>query len=352
MSNHNEHEPRDARCAFCGKDAAEANMMIQAADGTSICDECIGYCADAMSHKAAFATVGQLTPEQVAAEAEALNALLAQMQGGAEQPEQPEVEADVSPVKHGGAPTPDEVLATLPKPRELYERLSEHVVGQEEAKRALAVAVYNHYKRISLGAAADEGDVELAKSNIMLSGPTGSGKTLLAQTLARTLQVPFAIADATTLTEAGYVGEDVENILLKLMTAADMDVDCFSEYGIDGMEFMRAYLDGFDYSIDGIVVDEGSATATVTLQCRSFSQYRDALTAAAKDLVGDRSQLASLSNDEINASYGTLITDRIEGIGMAPTDPFTITYKLDESSSTWEPEGAVTHEVSSAILTN
>ena len=225
MSNHNEHEPREARCAFCGKDAAEANMMIQAADGTSICDECIGYCADAMSHKAAFATVGQMTPEQVAAEAEALNALLAQMQGGAEQDEQPEVEADVSPVKHGGAPTPDEVLATLPKPRELYERLSEHVVGQEEAKRALAVAVYNHYKRISLGAAADEGDVELAKSNIMLIGPTGSGKTLLAQTLARTLQVPFAIADATTLTEAGYVGEDVENILLKLMTAADMDVD-------------------------------------------------------------------------------------------------------------------------------
>ena len=134
--------------------------------------------------------------------------------------------------------------------------------------------------------------------------------------------------------------------------AADMDVDRFSEYGIDSMEFMRAYLDGFDYSIDSIVVDEGSATATVTLQCRSFSQYRDALTAAAKDLVGDRSQLASLSNDEINASYGTLITDRIEGIGMAPTDPFAITYKLDESSSTWEPEGAVTHEVSSAILTN
>jgi len=93
------------------------------------------------------------------------------------------------------------------------------VVGQEEAKRALSVAVYNHYKRISMGEAAAEGDVELAKSNIMLIGPTGSGKTLLAQTLARTLQVPFAIADATTLTEAGYVGDDVENILLRLLQA-------------------------------------------------------------------------------------------------------------------------------------
>lgn len=116
------------------------------------------------------------------------------------------------------------VLENLPTPRELFEQLSEHVVGQEEAKRALSVAVYNHYKRVSLGAAADSGDVELAKSNIMLLGPTGSGKTLLAQTLARTLKVPFAIADATTLTEAGYVGEDVENILLKLITAADFDI--------------------------------------------------------------------------------------------------------------------------------
>ena len=115
-------------------------------------------------------------------------------------------------------------LQNLPTPRELYNQLSEHVVGQENAKRALAVAVYNHYKRISLGESA-RNNVEIAKSNILLLGPTGSGKTLLAQTLARTLQVPFAIADATTLTEAGYVGEDVENILLKLITAADFDIE-------------------------------------------------------------------------------------------------------------------------------
>ena len=223
--NHNEQGPGGAHCAFCGKGPHEVSTMIQAPDGTSICDECIAYCADAMSHSATMAAMTHMTPEQVAAEAQALNALLAQMQGVPAEDDEPEEEAPRMPVRTGKAPDPAEVLANLPTPRELCDRLSEHVVGQDEAKRALAVAVYNHYKRISLGAEADEGDVELAKSNIMLIGPTGSGKTLLAQTLARTLQVPFAIADATTLTEAGYVGEDVEDILLKLITAADMDVD-------------------------------------------------------------------------------------------------------------------------------
>ena len=120
-------------------------------------------------------------------------------------------------------------LAELPKPREIYEFLEQYVVGQETAKKALSVAVYNHYKRVQAGQAggpraAKEEPVELAKSNILLIGPTGCGKTYLAQTLARMLNVPFAIADATALTEAGYVGEDVENILLKLIQAADYDV--------------------------------------------------------------------------------------------------------------------------------
>ncbi len=113
-------------------------------------------------------------------------------------------------------------LDNLPRPKEIYEILNDYVVGQEEAKRTLSVAVYNHYKRVQM--ATDENDVELQKSNILLLGPTGCGKTLLAQTLARILNVPFAIADATALTEAGYVGEDVENILLKLIQAADFDV--------------------------------------------------------------------------------------------------------------------------------
>lgn len=189
----------DIRCTFCGKTPDQVNAMISGPDGIFICDECISLSAEAM--------MADLNLRGL--ESDALNHVL-------------QVTADVDDDDRSNSGIP--VLENLPTPRELFEQLSEHVVGQEEAKRALSVAVYNHYKRVSLGEAADSGDVELAKSNIMLLGPTGSGKTLLAQTLARTLKVPFAIADATTLTEAGYVGEDVENILLKLITAADFDI--------------------------------------------------------------------------------------------------------------------------------
>ena len=189
----------DIRCTFCGKTPDQVNAMISGPDGIFICDECISLSAEAM--------MADLNLRGL--ESDALNHVL-------------QVTADVDDDDRSNNGVP--VLENLPTPRELFEQLSEHVVGQEEAKRALSVAVYNHYKRVSLGEAADSGDVELAKSNIMLLGPTGSGKTLLAQTLARTLKVPFAIADATTLTEAGYVGEDVENILLKLISAADFDI--------------------------------------------------------------------------------------------------------------------------------
>ncbi len=189
--------------------------MISGPNGIYICDECISVCADAMMRD-----LGLHLPQD-----DDLSDDMSQgmpSQGTARHARHGTGRHADAPVTD--APDPATVLGSLPTPHELYANLSEHVVGQEEAKRALSVAVYNHYKRISLGADAEEGDVELAKSNIMLLGPTGSGKTLLAQTLARTLQVPFAIADATTLTEAGYVGEDVENILLKLITAADFDV--------------------------------------------------------------------------------------------------------------------------------
>ena len=129
----------------------------------------------------------------------------------------------ISTIEEELAETSDLRFDELPKPREIFEFLNDYIVGQEQAKRVLSVAVYNHYKRVQFGAAHHD-DVELAKSNILLLGPTGCGKTLLAQTLARMLNVPFAIADATALTEAGYVGEDVENILLKLIQAADYDV--------------------------------------------------------------------------------------------------------------------------------
>ena len=162
------------KCSFCGKSQKQVKKLI-AGPGVYICDECIDLC-------------NEIIEEELA--------------------EPSEIKWD-----------------SLPKPREIYEFLDSYVIGQEKAKKGLSVAVYNHYKRIQSGGerVAEDG-VELAKSNILLLGPTGSGKTLLAQTLARLLNVPFAIADATALTEAGYVGEDVENILLKLIQAADYDV--------------------------------------------------------------------------------------------------------------------------------
>ena len=188
----------EIHCAFCGKTPDQVNAMISGPNGIYICDECISLSAEAMMTDLNLRGL----------ESDALNQVL-QVTASVDEEEDAKEEF---------------ALTELPTPRQLFEQLSEHVVGQDEAKKALSVAVYNHYKRISLGEHAHEGDVEVAKSNIMLLGPTGSGKTLLAQTLARTLKVPFAIADATTLTEAGYVGEDVENILLKLITAADFDI--------------------------------------------------------------------------------------------------------------------------------
>ncbi|NLG67235.1 MAG: ATP-dependent Clp protease ATP-binding subunit ClpX [Actinobacteria bacterium] len=158
-------------CSFCGKSQRQVKKLI-AGPGVYICDECIDLC-------------NEIIDEELTVPA-----------------------------------TLD--LETLPKPREIYQVLSDYVIGQEEAKRILSVAVYNHYKRVQM--TAGDPDVELQKSNVLMVGPTGCGKTLLAQTLARCLNVPFAIADATALTEAGYVGEDVENILLKLIQAADFDV--------------------------------------------------------------------------------------------------------------------------------
>ena len=160
------------KCSFCGKSQKQVKKLI-AGPGVYICDECIDLCNEIIEEELSQST---------------------------------EVRFD-----------------DLPKPREIYEYLNDYIIGQEQAKKILSVAVYNHYKRVQVGAYGDP-DVELQKSNILLIGPTGCGKTLLAQTLARMLKVPFAIADATALTEAGYVGEDVENILLKLIQAADYDV--------------------------------------------------------------------------------------------------------------------------------
>lgn len=177
------------RCSFCGKAQEEVRKLV-AGPGVYICDECIELCREIIEE--------ELTDEAI------------------------------------------HEFLDVPKPQELLKILNEYVIGQDRAKKALSVAVYNHYKRISanLDKSEEEEDVELQKSNICLIGPTGSGKTFLAQTLAKSLNVPFAIADATSLTEAGYVGEDVENILLKLLQAADFDV----EYAQNGI----IYIDEID----------------------------------------------------------------------------------------------------------
>lgn len=216
MSNPNDNkntpkEPDEIVCAFCGRHSDDVMAMISGPNGIYICDECVAVCADAMMQDLGFGMHSYHDSDQ---------------QGNYGKHDQDAMDfQELDLEAHDKEnPRPADILDNLPTPHELYSELSEHVVGQESAKKALSVAVYNHYKRISLGADATDDDVELAKSNILLLGPTGSGKTLLAQTLARTLKVPFAIADATTLTEAGYVGEDVENILLKLITAADFDI--------------------------------------------------------------------------------------------------------------------------------
>ncbi|CAC9088787.1 TPA: ATP-dependent Clp protease ATP-binding subunit ClpX [Staphylococcus aureus] len=172
MFKFNEDE-ENLKCSFCGKDQDQVKKLV-AGSGVYICNECIELCSEIVEEELAQNT--------------------------------------------------SEAMTELPTPKEIMDHLNEYVIGQEKAKKSLAVAVYNHYKRIQqLGPKED--DVELQKSNIALIGPTGSGKTLLAQTLAKTLNVPFAIADATSLTEAGYVGDDVENILLILIQAADFDID-------------------------------------------------------------------------------------------------------------------------------
>ncbi|HEX9134845.1 MAG TPA: ATP-dependent Clp protease ATP-binding subunit ClpX [Ktedonobacteraceae bacterium] len=162
------------RCSFCGKSQDQVQRLIAGPGGVYICDECIDLCREIIEEEQAIVTKPRLQ------------------------------------------------TGKIPPPKKIYEQLSQYVIGQERAKKTLAVAVYNHYKRIGVGMQID--DVELGKSNILLIGPTGCGKTLLAQTLAKILDVPFCIADATALTEAGYVGEDVENILLRLIQTADFDV--------------------------------------------------------------------------------------------------------------------------------
>ena len=195
------------RCSFCNKSEEQVRKLIAGPDGAYICDACINICSEIIEEEFAL------------------------------------YEEDD---EYAG-------MINLLKPQEIHSILDEYVIGQDEAKKVLSVSVYNHYKRVM---APKNLDVDLQKSNILMLGPTGSGKTLLAQTLARMLNVPFAIADATTLTEAGYVGEDVENILLKIIQAADYDIE-MAQYGI-------IYIDEIDK------ITRKSENASITRDCNRF----------------------------------------------------------------------------------
>jgi ATP-dependent Clp protease ATP-binding subunit ClpX len=197
MQRNDDFKHRNYRCSFCGRGAEEGVTLISGPEGINICSECVKLCNSYL----------KMTPDG--------------------EPLPARTKADENPLQS---------LGSLPRPKEIKAHLDEYVVGQDYAKKAIAVAVYNHYKRIATGAKG--GDVELQKSNLLLLGPTGSGKTLLAQSLAKMLNVPFAISDATTLTEAGYVGEDVENVLVRLVQAADNDIAA-AERGI-------VYIDEID----------------------------------------------------------------------------------------------------------
>lgn len=208
-------------CSFCGKTQDQVRKLVRGPSNIFICDECVAACSEILEESLAQDFMAQGMPDLS------------------------ELEQEFELEDEGFEPAvASSIIKRVPTPHEIYDELSAYVMGQEDAKRAMSVAVYNHYRRVLEGEAASENaadgaplgkhavdavddvdTVELAKSNILLLGPTGTGKTLLAQTLARILEVPFAIADATALTEAGYVGEDVENILLKLITAADGDIE-------------------------------------------------------------------------------------------------------------------------------
>ena len=335
-------------CSFCGKTQDQVRKLVRGPSNIFICDECVAACSEILEESLAQDFMAQGMPD------------LSEL----EQEFEVEDEGYETPVASS-------LIKRVPTPHEIYDELSAYVMGQEDAKRAMSVAVYNHYRRVLEGEAASESatddaplgkhavdaaddvdTVELAKSNILLLGPTGTGKTLLAQTLARILEVPFAIADATALTEAGYVGEDVENILLKLITAADGDIER-AQIGIIYVDeksirslarpktfpsrvtfraracsrrfsrFLRAPLRAFRLRVAASIPSRSFCRLTPQTSCLSAVAPLWAWIRSISDRVGNKgvgfnSEIAGPSSTDENTLLHQVLPEDLNAFGMIP----------------------------------
>jgi len=350
------------RCSFCGKEQGQVRRLVKGPTNIFICDECVAACSEILEESLASDFMD-------AARNGKLPGFLNDHGQAASQPA-------VDPETEGFELEDDrQVITHVPTPHEIYDELSAYVMGQEDAKRAMSVAVYNHYRRVIEGGAAvsafdddmgsqfddDMDEVELAKSNILLLGPTGTGKTLLAQTLARILEVPFAIADATALTEAGYVGEDVENILLKLINAADGDIERAQVGIIYVDEIDKIARKAENLSITRDVSGEGVQQALLQIDTTNILFICGGAFVGLDKIIADRvgnkgvgfnSEIAGPTSVDENDLLRQVLPQDLNAFGMIPefvgrTPVVTQTQALDEDdlvSILTEPKNAVVRQ--------
>ena len=351
------------RCSFCGKEQGQVRRLVKGPTNIFICDECVAACSEILEESLASDFMD-------AARNGKLPGFLNDHGQASSQPA-------MDPEAEGFELEDDarQVITHVPTPHEIYDELSAYVMGQEDAKRAMSVAVYNHYRRVIEGGAAlsafDDGldsqldddmdEVERAKSNILLLGPTGTGKTLLAQTLARILEVPFAIADATALTEAGYVGEDVENILLKLINAADGDIERAQVGIIYVDEIDKIARKAENLSITRDVSGEGVQQALLQIDTTNILFICGGAFVGLDKIIADRvgnkgvgfnSEIAGPTSVDENDLLRQVLPQDLNAFGMIPefvgrTPVVTQTQALDEDdlvSILTEPKNAMVRQ--------